>query len=73
MSKRQNFVTVIFRSNNCINTYFIDSWNLIYTKTAQDDIMAIYDVKYENIWKKNSGSFNIFSDLYLEEAPGEWN
>ena len=49
MSKRQNFVTVIFRSKVCINTYFIDSWNLINTKTAQDDIMATYDVKYENI------------------------
>ena len=60
MSERQNFVTVIFRAKVCINTYFIDSWNPINTKTAQDDIMAIHDIKYDNIWKKNSKNFNNF-------------
>ena len=33
---RQNFLTVIFRSEYCIYTYFIDSWNIISTETAQD-------------------------------------
>ena len=51
MSQRQNFVTVIFWSEFCINTYFIDSWNPIITKTAQGD-MVIYDIKYNILQKK---------------------
>ena len=33
---RQNSLTVIFRSEYCIYTYFIDSWNITSTETAQD-------------------------------------
>ena len=48
MSKRQNSVTVIFRSEYCIDTYFADGWNTINIESAQDAIMVIYDVKYGN-------------------------
>lgn len=48
MSKKQNFVAIIFCSEYHIDIYFIDSFN---TEPAQDTIMIIYDVKYDNIQK----------------------
>ena len=67
MSQRQNFVTVIFWSEFCINTYFIDSWNPIITKTAQGD-MVIYDIKY-NILQKKFLKISISSNISTPKKP----
>ena len=59
MSNKRYSVIVIFCSEYCTDTYFIDSWNPINTEIAQDTIMIIYDVKYGNIRKQNFENFNI--------------
>ena len=42
-----------------MNTYFIDNWNSIDTEAAQDAVILIYDVEYDNIRKHNREKFNI--------------
>ena len=54
MSKRRNSITVIFRSEYYIDTYFIDNWNPVNTEAAPGAIMINWDVRYDNIRKYNS-------------------
>ena len=65
MSKKRNSVTATFRSEYCVDTYFIDSFK---TEKAQDTIIIMYDVKYYKIRKHNYEKFNILYYLYPEEA-----
>ena len=74
MSKRQNSVTVIFRSEHCIDTYFVDGWNPINIETAQDAIMVIYDVKYGNYENTIQDTAfcltNVFIYIYVSSVYG---